>query len=201
MAADAIRDGVEQHRPTAFGQHLLLAAEGIDDRQRVVSVHALGVHLVGIDSGSHARDVSHPHGLADGLPAHAVKIIHAVENDGQAAAQRLVPELAVLVHGGKRDAFPHGAAAERGIADVGDHDSRLAIDALEQCRSGGDGTGTAHDRVVGVDAERREERMHGAAQTAVESGFAREDFAVGAVDEEAQRQSFHGSLVALFDGA
>ena len=41
--------------------------------------------------------------------------------------------------------------------------------------------------------------MHGAAQAAVEPGFAREDFTVGAVNEKSQRQCLHGSAVPLFN--
>ena len=39
--------------------------------------------------------------------------------------------------------------------------------------------------------------MHGAAQSAIESGLAREDFAVGSVGEKAARQVFHRSFEVL----
>ena len=102
-----------------------------------------------------------------------------------------VPQLAVLVHRGEGDAFPHRAAAERGVADVGDDDARLAVDALEQRRARGDRARAADDGVVRIDAERREEGVHRAAESAVEAGLAREDLAVRAVDEEAERQVLH----------
>ena len=56
VAADAVGDRVEQHRAAALVQHLLLAAEGIDHRQRIVAVDALGVHLLRVDAGADARD-------------------------------------------------------------------------------------------------------------------------------------------------
>ena len=158
------------------------------------------MHLLGIDARADTGNELDAHGFAERLPAHAVKIVHAVEHDGQTAAQRLVPELAVLVHGRKSDAFPNGAAAEGGIADVGHDDAGFPVHALEERRAGRDGTGAAYDGVVGVDAERGEESVHGAAQAAVEPGFAREDFTVGAVDEKSQGQSLHGSAVPLLHG-
>jgi hypothetical protein len=201
VAADPVGDRVQQHRPAAFLDHPPFAPEGVDYRQRIVAVDALGVHLVRVDAGADAGDKLHSHGLAHRLPAHAIKVVHAVENDRQSPAQRGVPQLAVLIHGGERDAFPHRAAGERGVADVAYHDPRLAVDSLVEGRAGGDRSGTAHDGVVRIDAERGEEGVHGAAQAAVEPGLPRENLAIGAVDEEAQRQALHAPLVSLLDRA
>ena len=200
VAADAVGDGIEQHRAAAFEEQLLLAAERVDDGQRIVAVDAFGMHLLGIDARADARDELARPWSRPRLPAHAVEIVHAVEDDRQAAAQRFVPQLAVLVHRGEGDAFPHRTAAERGVADVGDHDAGLAVHPLEQRRAGRDRARAAHDRVVGIDAERREEGVHGAAESAIEAGFAREDLAVRAVDEEAQGQALHRPAVSLLDG-
>ena len=46
VAADAVGDRVQQHRPAAFIERLLFAPEGVDHGQRVVAVDALGVHLL-----------------------------------------------------------------------------------------------------------------------------------------------------------
>jgi hypothetical protein len=112
VAADAIGHGLEQHRPPSLRKNLPLAAERVDHRQRVVAVHALGVHLFRIDARTEPRDVLHAHRLAHGLAAHAVEIVHAVEDDRQPAAERRIPERAVLIHCREGDAFPHGSAAE-----------------------------------------------------------------------------------------
>ena len=188
VAADPVGDGIQERRPFALQEYALLAPESVDDGQRIVPVDPLGVHLLGIHPRPDARDEPAAHGLAARLPAHPVMVVHAVEQDWQAPAQRLIPEHAVLVHAGKRDAFPDRTAAEGGVADVGHHDARLAIHSLEECCAGSDGTGPADDGVVGVDAEGREKRVHGAAQSAVQPGLAGEDLAVGAVDEEAERE-------------
>ena len=99
VAADPVGDRIQQNRSAAFAQHFPLTAESIDDRQWIVSVYALRVHLLGIDSCADAGNKLNAHGLAEGLASHAVEVIHAVENDRQAAAQGLVPEMAVLIHG------------------------------------------------------------------------------------------------------
>ena len=184
MAADAIGDGVEKNRAAALGDDLFLAPEGVDERQWIVAVDALGVHLLGVDSGAQAGDELHAHGFAKRLAAHAVVVVHAVEDDGQAPAERGVPQLAVLVHRRKRDAFPDRPAGKAGVADVADDDAGLAVDPLVERGAGGDGAGSADDGVVRIDAEGCEEGVHGAAQAAVEAGIAREDLAVGAEDQE-----------------
>ncbi len=81
VAADAVRDRVQQNGPAAFQQHLFLAAKSVDHRQRIVSVHPLGMHLFRIYARADACDELHPHRLADGLPAHAVEVVHAVEDE------------------------------------------------------------------------------------------------------------------------
>jgi hypothetical protein len=78
------------------------------------------VHLFGVHPGADARNELHAHRFAERLAAHAVEIVHAVEDDRQPAAERLVPELSILVHRGERDSLPHRPAAERRVADVRD---------------------------------------------------------------------------------
>ena len=48
----------------------------------------------------------------------------------------------------------------------------------------GDGAAAADDGVVGIDAEGREEGVHGAAQAAVEAGLPGEDLGHRAVEQE-----------------
>ena len=201
MAADAVRNGIQQNRPAAFCKNLLLAPERIDHRQRIVAVDTLGVHLVAIHARADAGDELHAHGFAERLTAHAVKIVHAIEYDGQPAAERFVPEFAVLIHGRKGDALPHRTAAEGSIADIRHDDAGPAIDSLEQRCARRDGTGAAHDGVVGIDSEGGEERVHGAAQPTIETGFAGEDLAVRAIHEEANGQALHRAAESFFDGS
>src|SRR5262249_27831035 len=61
-------------------------------------------------------------------------------------------------------------------------------------------TGSAHDRVVGVDSEGRKEGMHRSAEPSIEAGFAREDFAVGSIDEEADGQAPYVALISALHG-
>ena len=104
----------------------LLAADGVDHRQRVVAVDALGVHLVRRQPGAHAREDLEAHRLADRLAAHAVEVVDEVHDERQPAAMRFVPQLLELVHRGEAQRFPRRAAAGRGVADVGDHDAAAA---------------------------------------------------------------------------
>ncbi len=91
MSAEAVRDGVEKHRSAALSEDLLLAAEGVDDGERIVAVDALGMHLVGVHTSANTSDELHAHGFTDWLSAHPIKIVHAVEHDRQAATERFVP--------------------------------------------------------------------------------------------------------------
>ena len=59
----------------------------------------------------------------------------------------------------------------------------------------------AHDGVVRVDAEGREEGVHRAAQAAVEAGLAGEDLAVSAVDQELDGQFPDRAPVAFLERA
>src|SRR5208337_4323660 len=70
------------------------------------------MHLLGIDAGADAGNDLHTHGFSAGLSAHAVEIVHAVENDRQPPAERLIPQLRVLIHGGEGDAFQTGPQAK-----------------------------------------------------------------------------------------
>ena len=130
MPGEPVGDGVQQDRAAALREDLLFTLEGIDNGQGVVAVDALGVHLLGVDARTDAGDELLAHRLTVGLATHTVEIVHAVEDDGQAAAQGLVPQVAVLVHAGECDALPHRAAAERGVPDVGHDDAGLAVGPL-----------------------------------------------------------------------
>ncbi len=105
----------------------------------------------------------------------------------------------VLVHRGERDSLPDRTTAERRIADIGDNDARLAVDALVERGARRDRARAADDRVVRVDPEWGKERVHRPAQPAVEAGGAREDLAVGPVDEEPERQPFDRPAVTALD--
>ena len=135
------------------------------------------------------------------MPAHAVPVVHAVEDDRQSAAQRLIPEGAVLVHTGEADAFPHRAAGKRRIADVADYNAGFTVDSLEERGARRNGTGTANNRVIRIDAEGREEGVHRAAHAPVQSGVPREHFRVGPVDQKPPRQFPHRSGVVLLHHA
>jgi hypothetical protein len=160
VPADAIGDGIQQSRPAALAEDPHLSPEGVDHRERVVSVDALGVHLLEVDAGADASDELAPHGFAVGLAAHPVVVVHAVEDQGKTTAEGRVPERPVLVHAGEADALPHRTATEGRVTDVGDDDPPGAVAAFEEGRAGCDGARTADDGVVRIDAQRGEEGVH-----------------------------------------
>ena len=72
------------------------------------------------------------HGFARSLTSHPIEIVHEVEDDGQAAAHGLVPKLIVLPHAGKVHGLPSGTASHRSVAYIGDDESPLAVNLLEE---------------------------------------------------------------------
>ncbi len=188
MAGEAVGERIEEDRSAAFAEDLLLAADGVDDREGVVAVDALGVHLLGVDARTDAREDVVAHRLAGGLAAHAVLIVEDVEDDRESALVRAFPEHLVLVHRGEAERFPHRSAAHRSVADVGDDDAGLRVDFLEESGAGRDVRGSADDCVVRVDAERGEEGVHRAAESLVEAGLPGEDLGEGSVHEEVGRE-------------
>ena len=132
MAGVAVGHGLEKDRALLVFQDLEFSGHGLDHGQRVVAVDALGVHLVRVDTGADAGDKVVAHGLAAGLAAHRVLVVHDVEHQGQAALHLVIPEQAVLVHRGQHQAFPDRAAGHRAITDIGDDHARLAVDFLVQ---------------------------------------------------------------------
>ena len=180
----AVGDGVEEDGAAAFQQNPLLAGHGIGDREGIVAVHALGVHVLGIDAGADAGQDLVAHGLAVGLAAHAVEIVEEVEEDGRGSAYILVPESPVLVHRGEAHGLPDRSAAHGGVADVGDDDARLAVDPLEQRRSRRDVGRAADYGIVRHGSEGREESVHGASEAPVESGLAGEYLGEGSEEDK-----------------
>ncbi len=156
------------------------------------------MHLLGVDPGPHPGDQLLAHGLAVGLTAHPVEVVHAVEDDGEPSPQRLVPQIAVLVHAGEGDALPHRPTAEGGVADIGHHDAGAPVGPFVQGGPRGDRARTTDDGIVGVDAEGGEKGMHGPAQAPVETGLPGKDLAVGTVDKKPLRQAGHGPVITLF---
>ena len=76
----AIGHGFQQHRAGAFFQHLALADDGIGNGEWVVAIHALGVHAFGVGGQAQASHHAVAHGFTHGLAAHAVEIIHEIED-------------------------------------------------------------------------------------------------------------------------
>ena len=197
MSAVAVRDRVEQHRPLALRQNLDLPSEGVDDGERVVAVHALGMYLLGVQAGPDPGDETAAHGLAHGLPPHPVLVVQAVEEDWQASAQLRIPKRPVLVHRREDHPLPDRAAPERRIPDVAHDDAGLAVHPLEEGGPGSDRTRAAHDGIVGVAAKGREEGVHRAAHAAVEAGLLGEQLAERAEDQELDGQVLDRAAVVL----
>ncbi len=93
-----------------------------------------------------------------------------------------------LIHRREGQPLPHGAASERGIADVAHDDAAFAVHSLEEGRPWRNRTRAAHDGVVGIAPERREEGVHRAAHAAVEAGLLGEQLAERAEDDELDGQ-------------
>ena len=188
VAGQAVRDGVQQRRAAAGEQQLALGVHGGGDRQRVVAVDPFGMQVLGIDAGAHARQHLEAHGLARGLAAHPVEVVHEVEHHRRGAPQIGIPEGPVLVHGGEAQRFPGRPTACRRVADAGDDDAGAAVHALEERRAGRDPGRAADDGVVRHAAERREEGVHGAAEPAVQAGTPPEHLRHEAVHHEVDGQ-------------
>ena len=201
MARIAVGDHIEQYRALALEQEILLAAHCFDHGQRVVAIHAFGVHLVNSKANAQAREHVVAHGFAIGLAAHAVLVIENVEQHRQAALEAFLPELIELAHGSEIQRLEHRAATQGTVADVRHDDAALAVHALEQRRARRDARRAAHDGVVRINAKRREEGVHGAAQAAVEAGLAGEDFRHGAIEQEFNGQLLHAVVLAGFHHA
>ena len=203
VAAEAVGQRVEQHRALALLEDFELALHRVDHSQRVEAVDALGVHLGGGNAGANAGQHVIRHGLALGLAAHAVAVVEDVEQNRHAALLAVLrPQRVELIHAGEVQRFPHGAAAQRAIADVADDEAVFVVDLLIQRSAGRDGRGAADDGVVRIHAEGQEERVHGAAHAHVEAGLAGEDFRQRAVQDEADGQLLHAvALAHLLNGA
>ncbi len=133
------------------------------------------MHGVLVDGSTYACGHLVAHGLADGLAAHGIQVVEAVEHE-RGIAGILLPQGLVLVHGGEHQPFINRAAGKRAVADVGDDDALLAVDFLIQGCSNGDGAGTSDDCVVGHAAEGLEERVHRTAQACIEPRLLGIDF-------------------------
>ena len=103
-------------------------------------MHGLRVH-----AHADARQDVVAHGFAGGLATHAVEVVEEVEPDRRIALHTVLPQGAVLVHGGQHHGFPDGTAAHGRVTDVRNHDACPAVDALEQGRAGGDVRGATDD--------------------------------------------------------
>ena len=68
VAAETIGQRIQQHRPVAVFQDRLLAGDGINHRQRVVAVDALGVHLLGIQPAAKRARILKPMVSPTGWP-------------------------------------------------------------------------------------------------------------------------------------
>ena len=183
VAALTVGENIEEDGALARFEHGKLSTEGVDHCQRVVAVHGLGMEVPPVQTGREGGQTLEAHGLAAGLAAHPVEVIHDGEDDGQSATIFRLPERPELAHGGEVQCFPHRSATERGISDVGDGDPRPAPGPLVEGRPRGDVGAAPDDGVVGVHAKRGEEGVHGASQTPVEPGRATEDLGQEAVEQ------------------
>ena len=201
VADQTIGYDVEQDGAFVVLDELHLALVCVDNSQRVPAVDTLGVHLARGDAGAETCGHVVGHGLAHGLTAHAIEVVKDVEDDGQTTLAAFLPEGLELIHSGEVHCLVDRAAAERRIADVADDDALLVVVLLVQrsaCRNGG---GAADDGVVGIDAERQEEGVHGAAHAVMEAVFTGKDLGDSAIEQETDSQLLDVAGVGkLLDG-
>ena len=159
-----------------FFDDFAFAANGVDDGEGVVAVDALGMHAIRVDAQAYSGQHPKAHGLAHGLTAHAIEVVHEIEEHGRRTADLFGPEGTILVHGRDHHPFPDRPTAHAGVANVGDDDAGPPVDALEERAAHGNVPRSADDGVVGHHAKGREESMHGAAHALVEAGATAEYF-------------------------
>ena len=197
MAAVAVGNHIQQAGAFLLLQKGLLAAEGINNSQRIVAVHALCVPGLWIESGAQTGREGVTHGFTAGLSAHGVLVVHHVDEHRQAALHVSLPEGLELVHAGEGHAFQHRAAGHGAISQVGHHDTLLAVHLLIEGRTHGNGAGAAHNSIVRINAEGREESMHGAAQALVEARGTGKNLCHGTIEQEPDTQFLGASLEVL----
>jgi len=157
------------------------------------------MHLVRIDTRPDARSHAVTHRLAGSLSAHAVLVVHHIEDHRQSALHAILPKLGELVHGCEGDPFPNRTTGHGGIPNVGHYDTLFAVYFFVECGTNRDVAATSHDRVVGIDAERGKEGMHASAQSLVETGFAGKNFGQCAIYQEFTPKFLHCSLEILLN--
>ena len=184
MTTDTVGQGFEQDWTAAFFDDLTLAQDRVGNRQWVVTVDALGVHGIWVYTSANTGECTVGHGFTLSLATHAVEVIKEVKDDWQTTFVGVVPELVELVHRGEVEGFPNWATTHRGVTDVGDGQTRLAVDFLEQGGASSDVSRTTNDGVVGVDAEWGKEGVHRTTEALVKAGDASEDFSQGAIEQE-----------------
>ena len=123
MARIAIAFDVKKCRPLARPQDLGLARDGIRHRQRIRTVHRLGMELGRRHAGAYAREPVPCHGLATRLPAHGVKIVGEAEQHRRVSVERRLPQVPELAHAGKIHRFPDQPASGATVAEVGHTDA------------------------------------------------------------------------------
>ena len=200
VSAVTVGDDIQKSGAFLFKQIGLLAVERVDDGERIVAVHPFGVHGVGLETCAKAGREGVAHGLALGLAAHRVLVVHHVEENRKSALHVAFPKGVELVHGGECHALKHRASGHRSVTEVGDDDAFLAVDLLVESGSHGNRAGTAHNGVVRVDSERSEERVHRSAQTLVEAGRAGENLGHRSVEQEADSEFLGVLPVVGFPG-
>jgi hypothetical protein len=81
VAGKPVRLTVDQDRTVPAVDVPPSRDHGIDDRERVVAIDRLGVHVLGVDAGADPGQALVRHGFADGLAAHAVEVVDDEEDD------------------------------------------------------------------------------------------------------------------------
>ena len=198
MTGNAVGNDVEQCRTFAGKQDFLLPRGRVSDCQRVVTIHPLDMHLLGIDTGADPRGHVVSHGLARGLTAHTVMVVHDVKEHWR-GTKFVVPQFAILIHGRHPEALPHRPAAQRCIADIGNHDPRLAVDQLEHSRANRYVGGATDNCIVGHGTERGKERVHRTTKALVDACLTGKDFGQRSIKDEVFSEVLDSLVRTVFD--
>ena len=194
MSQQTIGYYIQEYRAFAALYQWKLTTVGVNHSQRIVAVHALRIKLALGHACSHTCQLAVTHGLAAGLAAHSVRVVIDIEDQRQSALSSILPKGTVLIHGRKGKSLPDRSASHGAVSQVRHYHAFLVVAFLEQGRACSDGCGAAYQGVIRINSKGQEERVHGAAQSHVETIFTGKQLSQSSVYQEFDCQLFYISL-------
>ena len=160
MTRNTIGNSIHEYRSLSCQKQFLLAGNSIGHCQRIVTVNSLCMHVVGINASTNSCQQLVSHGFTTGLSTHSVEVIEEVEQDWRSSSYILWPQCLVLVHSCHHHGFPYRTATKGCVTYVGNNNTRLSVDSLEQGCTSGNICRTTYDGVIGHRTEGQEVCVH-----------------------------------------